>query len=356
MAQYSWTGVALADGTVLTSANTNTAGNGDAVVYQALTGTATRVTRQETNGNGLEITDTSGGGLARLDTATISSGAACVAIQGIYKAPATPTGGGVYFFHGRNANATPAFSGNANHTASGFIEFRNASDSVATSTVSGSATTARTPALVTNDYYQVDLALILNTSTTPSTSNGRILGRVRSLSAPGTWNSGSEFWFDSGYTANVTADVTNLFRFGKVVTTAATGTYRLLNVQWRDLATPNTSLTKTSAITNFVQVAGPTISSTGTGKYPIVAVGTPVVGGALSYSITQTGGTTHAATTPAPGVYVVDQDTSAATTYDVTVTETGGGSTTSTYTVPALTTPAAAGVFRVRRRVSGAWV
>jgi hypothetical protein len=354
MATYAWTGLALADGTTITSANLNTAGNGDAMVYQSIIGAATRVARQETHGNGFEITGTTIGDSARTDTATVSSGASGFAASCVYQAPSTPGTVGNYFLLGRNSNATAATSGNVQHTTSNFIEFRTAADAVATSAVSGSATTARTPALVSGDDYQVDTCLILNTTTTPSTTNGRILGRVQSISAPGTWNGGVEFWFDSGYTTNVTTDPTNLWRTGKVLTTGTVGLFRLLNLKWRDVTTPNTSLTKTNAITNFVTVTGPTVSSTGTGKYPIIAIGTPVVAGALSYSISQTGGTTHAATQPVSGVgiFLVDQDSSSATTYDVTITETGGGSTVSTYTVPALTT-LTAGQLRIRRQVAG---
>jgi hypothetical protein len=352
MATYAWTGLALADGTTITSGNLNTAGNGDAMVFQSIIGAATRVSRQETHGNGFEITGTTIGDSARTDTATVTSGATCMSASCVYQAPSAPGTVGNYFLLARNANATAATSGNVQHTTSNFIEFRTAADAVATSAVSGSATTARTPALVSGDDYQVDAALILNTTTTPSTSNGRILGRVQSISAPGTWNGGVEFWFDSGYTTNVTTDVTNLWRTGKVLTTGTVGLFRLLNLKWRDVTTPNTSLTKANAITNFVTTAGPTVSSTGTGKYPIIAIGTPVVAGALSYSISQTGGTVHAATTPLPGIYLVDQDASSATTYDVTVSETGGGSTVTTYTVPALTT-LTAGQLRIRRQVAG---
>lgn len=355
MPTYRWSGAALPSGTVLDGTNTNAEGNGDGMVFQALSGGATRTTIQESNGNGVAIVGPAGS-LARLDTATFAGGAELSAIQGVYQCPATvPTGGGHYFFHGRNANATAAFIGNTQYTASGFIEFRNASDAVVTSSISGSATTARTPALVAGNYYKVDAAYILNTLTTPTTSNGRIIGRVNSITAPGTWNGGAEWWFDSGYTVNVTVDKGNMFRTGKVITTADVAAFRLLNLAWKFSSTVDTSTVKANSVSNFVQASGPTIVTTGTGAhYIIYQVGTATQGGALTYTITQTSGTTQAPVSIAPGIWRVDQDTAGPLNYQITVAETGAGSTVNTVVVPAIT-PVSSGQFRRQVRIGGTW-
>jgi hypothetical protein len=360
MATQDWTGLGLADGTVLSNGNLNTTGNGSgSLTFVSLAGGATRVTRQESNGNGVEIAGTTVGDLARLDTVAISGGAECMAVDFIYQAPATPATDHNTLIAGRNANATPGFSGYVEHTTGNRFEFKNASHVLATSAVSGSATSGQTPTLVAGDYYRVSAAFIRNTSTTPSTSNGRILGRVRAITTP-TWNSSAEFWFDTGYTANVTVDKTSLFRTGKTGTAGTVGTFRLLNLRWRDLATPDTSLTKANAITNLVLDTGPTIDTTGTGAfYLIYAVGTPGSGGVLSYSITQTGGTTTTPTIVNPaapatpnGVWKVVQSTAGALTYDVTVSETTGSPTTTTVTVP-VATSLTAGQLRIRQQIAG---
>jgi hypothetical protein len=344
MPQYLWTGLGVAEGTTVTSGNINTTGNGDTMSFVATSGTITRVFDRDAGGNGIDING-SAGSLGRLDTPTIAGGAECMAVQFLYVA-GTPTTDDDNLIVGRNANATPAFSG--------FLEHRTDATLIAQNSAGSLIAASATPALVAANVYQIDYAIIRNTLTTPSTSNGRVLLRVRSITAPGTWNGGAEFFHDTGYTVNVTVDKTNIFRWGKTGTACAHA-FKTWNFAWKDLASPNTSTVKADAITNFVQSTGPTVSTTGTGKYPIVNVGTAVVGGALSYSITQTGGTTHAATTPVAGVYLVDQDSSAATTYDVTVSEVGGGSTITTHTVPAASTTTS-GQFRRRKRVAGAWV
>lgn len=263
MATVDWTGLGLSSGTVLDAGNINTAGNGTGTLtFQALTGAATRTTIQEANGNGVEI-NAPAGTLARLDTVAVAGGAECMAVRFVYKCPASaPTTGANYLALGRNANGTPASSGNVQHTTSGTIEFRTAADAVAST--SGGSPFGISPTLVGGDYYLIDMGLVLNTLTTPTTSNGRIIGRVQSLSAPGSWNSGSDYFFDSGYTSNVTTDKTNLFRTGHVITTGGVGTFRLLNLKWRDLTTPDTDLAKGSALSNLV----PTLVYPVTRRYP----------------------------------------------------------------------------------------
>ena len=350
MATYDWTGLGLADNVTLDNTNLNTTGNGTGtLVYQALSGGATRVTEQSANGNGVTIVGPAGS-LARLDTSTIAGGEECMAVDFVYKAPATPTVDHHFMIVGRNANATPASTFHIAHTTAGVFEFRNSGNTV----VSGGAS----PAPVTGDYYRFSGAVIRNTLTTPTTSNGRIIGRIRSVTAPGTWNSGAEFYIDTGYTVNVTVDKTNLFRTGKAATAGQVNSHDLLNLRWRDLATPDTSTTKANAITNLVQDSGPTISTTGTGAYYVVyAVGTAVSGGGLSYTITQTGGTT---TTPTmigsnSGIWRIVQSSAGALTYDVQVSESGAGSTTTTVTVPAAST-LTSGQFRRRKREAGVLV
>lgn len=353
MPTYEWTGTGLASGTVLDNTNINAAGNGTgSLIFQALSGGATRTTIQEANGSGVEITGPAGS-LARLDTSAIAGGAVCMAVSFRYRAPATPTTDHEYLIVGRNANATPASTSHVVHTmTTNLIEFRNAANTV----VAG----GQSPALTSGQYYDVDMAVLVNTTATPTTSNGRIIGRVVALNNANWVSTGvNEFFVDTGYTVNVTVDNTNLFRTGKAATAGAVGTFRFLNLRWRDLATPSTSTTKSNAITNFAVAVSnpPTISTTGTGAYYLLyGVGTAGAGGALSYSIVQNAGNPQTPVNLAPGIYRVTQDPNGSLTYTITVTEAGNGDTSTTHVVPAGSAGGVSGTFRRQMLIGGVLV
>lgn len=321
MPTYSWDGMGLPDGTTVDATNINAAGNGTGtMVHNAGAAPATKVTSRNTIGNGLAI-DGSGGGVARQDTNAISGGVACMAIQAIYVPTGAPTTADDDLFIGRNANASPGFTSYLKRKTNGTIEARNATNAAFT----GSASVALNNA----HAYQLDFATILNTSTTPTTSNGRIIARVRDLTDASSWNGGVEFFVDSGYAVNVNTDLPNQYRVGKLNTSSLHPAFKLVAIKWRDLATPDTSTVKANAITNFVQVTGPTITTTNTGTfYNIWAIGS----GSPTYAIAQTGGNPYTPVLIKPGVWQVQQDTAGTRTYVVTVTD--GSDTTLTVVVP----------------------
>jgi hypothetical protein len=187
-----------------------------------------------------------------------------------------------------------------------------------------------------------------------TTANGRMLCQIVGITDP-TWN-GGEYWIDTGYTANITVDKPDRARIGKTTTT---GAYTTLNKirkwKWYMSDAPNTSLTKTEAVKNFVPATGPSVSTADTGDgYTLRVIGTAVVGGALTYSIIQTGGTTFTPVLIGPGAWKTQRDTAGTRTYDITVSEAGGSPTVTTLVVPAA--QASAGKYQILVRSGGAWV
>lgn len=354
MPQYKWYGTAMSSGDPITTANANTEGNGDPLSWipagtaDTTTPTASGHYRalyfRDAQGSGVSI-EARDGSIARFDL-NASGGSFLSACQFIYVPSGTP-GSDSAIIAGRNIASSPNFSMYLFHQVANTLAFRNASSV----NVSGGVT----PALVANDAYQIDLAVITNTTVTPTTSNGRIIGRVRSLSNPTGWNSGSEFYFDTGYTVNVTADKTSFFRIGKTSTAVLHPEFKIKNLQWRYSDTVETSTTKAQALSNFVQPLGPSISTVGTGShYLIVAVGSPAVNGALSYTITQIAGTTQAPIAITSGIWRVDQDASGPLSYSVEISEAGGGKTTNNVLIPQASS-APSGLYRRRILQSGVW-
>lgn len=437
MPSYGYTANALADGTVITAANVNTEGNGDAVVWAAsgtggavepFTGAANTwklVALHDANGDGFSY----GAGLtatSRLDTGTIAGGAELYALEFEYEKITAATTADNAFIAARNAAASSSFSGYLYDVTTGPFAIRNAAGINVTSAVAGSAVsgvTASAPAgrykvqwaimrnttpatgatsatstitsnahgLVVNDrvrftalggmtgvdtstlYYVT--AVATNTFQISATTggaaitvgtgaaisyvgmkvaNGRFICRITGITDP-TWN-GGEYFLDTGYTANVSMDKTDRARLGKTITGAVyTGMNKIRKLRWYSSETPNTSLTKTEAVKNFVPLQGPSVSTTNTGDgYDLKVVGTPQVGGTMSYSITQTDGTTFAPILMGPGVWKVQRDTAGTRTYDITTTESGGLSTVTTLVVPIQA--AVTGHYQILQRIAGAWV
>lgn len=360
------------NGTAVTSTNINDNTVTGTLQFQTLgSGVTLTTVKDAIYGDGLALSATTGGAAGRVDTIPVAGGDNLMAFSCVIETgSATPTAGSEYLALGRNVNATVASSGNVQLNTSNQIEFRNAPDAVATAAAGnawGSPTTARTIALTNGaKNYKIDLALVLNTFATPSTTNGRIIGRVVALDEPNWISTGvNEFWFDSGYTANVTADKTNLFRIMKAIATAATSAFKMKKIRWRSSATPNTgtngtAITKANSILNFVQDVGPTIETTHSGAHYVIEAKATTGVGPFTYDITQTSGTVTTASTPvvmAPGFWRVDQSATEALGYHYTVTDTGNGNL---FTEGDVSVPQAAantsGTYGIKRRSGGAWL
>lgn len=84
----------------------------------------------------------------------------------------------------------------------------------------------------------------------------------------------------------------------------------------------------------------------------VTATATAGGGGALSYSISQLTGTTIAPVNISLGVWAIPRDTTAATTYRITVTETGGGTDTEDIIVAKV---GDSGGYEIVVKVGGTW-
>lgn len=121
------------------------------------------------------------------------------------------------------------------------------------------------------------------------------------------------------------------FRFGRITAAGAMAT-----AYFDDMAAQTASSAPIGP--SVAPVIPPTPVGNNRARYLIDYTGsTPGQGGALSYSISQTGGTTTTPELIEAGLWTVVQDT-ATLTYQVTVTETGGTTATDTVTVPAAAT------------------
>lgn len=336
----SWSSLGVPSGDVLSSGNINAPGNGDPITWQTPTGTPTLIARRPggvAGEAGFGLSSDVATEIMRLDLryADLTAGDAYgQAVRWIFTPPAPPSGADTALAIGRSSSA---FSGYLYWTTTGTLKIRNAAIATVTSSLTGSPTfsaaTSETPALVTGHSYLIDLALIRSVSS-PSTSNGRIMARVRSLTAPGVWNGGAEWFFDTGYTVNVHTDLQQYWRFGKPLGVGTFAEAMFAGIRWRNITAPETSLTKTASIANFLQATGPLVNTGDTGSgYLIQAIGSPSGGGTLSYGIVQTAGVTTSPILIGEGAWLIDQG-SAALEYDVTVTETGGTATVQHYVVP----------------------
>lgn len=352
MTEYAWTGLGMPDGADFTDANSNTPGNGDTVATgiskaAGTTGFIKYARPGSPAGPGLSIQGIVNDTL-RIDP--INPAAIGHAIRFVYTPSDVITTVECAIATSRNNNAAPTNSGyifDEIGTNVGKLGFRGPSG--------GDLFSA--PALIRPNSYQIDWCLLMNTSTTPTTANGRQLGRVRNLTNPAAWNGGVEYYFDTGYVANVTTDLQERWRLGKPTPGCVMAQSYFSNIRWRDISalTVNTSTVKANAIQNFVQDAGPAITTTGTGEhYTIRAVSTPLVGGALTYTITQLSGVAQTPVNLSPGIWIVDSDTTAPLSYSVTVSEAGGSSSTVIYNVPVANT-AVGGQYQLVQRVLGQW-
>lgn len=189
-----WTGNGLPDGTVITTANINTAGNGSTVA-RGFSGTAEFTTA----GNGFRVTASTATDLARVD-ATLSAASKGVLAQIEFTMGAAHSAT-ASLINLRNTSAGPLF---LNYDTSRRVGIADATEAIIASW---------SPALALGDKARVDLVVTL--SATPTTANGRVFFRVRNLTNP-TWNTTGEYFYDTGYTRNLgVLDFTGV-RFGKL--------------------------------------------------------------------------------------------------------------------------------------------
>lgn len=229
MADSYWHGLAVADGTTITTANDDTAGNQSLAPSHALayteSGTITsRIFSRQSSPIGPGLSITAGAStIARLDLTQVSAiGGGC---QLRYTASAAPTtsDGTIILVRSASANVAQVSHTTSSTSPANVLQFRDSGGTTA-------VTNGTTPALTAGHTYQIDLVVTLN-SGTPSTSNGRLIGRVISLS-DGTWNTTGEFFVDTGYTINVgTADITT-WRVGKVNSPSVQAQTYYTGIRW----------------------------------------------------------------------------------------------------------------------------
>jgi hypothetical protein len=245
-----WSGLGVAAGTAITTGNVNTVNNSDAalhshsVVYSvSVSPTATFERPAAPAGPGLSITGVATD-IGRLDlTQVTTDGGAC---QVIYTPSGVPTTSNGIVIMGRSAAANSAQVAHNNTTST--LEFRDAGGTAS------SVTNGISPAVVNGHSYQIDIVVALNT-VTPTTSNGRIIGRVLGLTDP-TWNGNGEFFVDTAYTENVgTAQIT-AFRVGKVNSPSINPQAYYTGIRWGERIV-DTSSDPAVARAQFVQVVAP---------------------------------------------------------------------------------------------------
>lgn len=202
-----WKNTVNSAGTTVTAANIDTAGSGDVCDWQAASGGSGTYDSR----GGVQLAGTGTTSIMRIDVNPFT-GRKTSFIRVRYVAGSAPNTGLTSVLRHRSASADSV--GLQNIVTTGTIRLVN----------NGTTTIATGPALVQGDEYLLDLAVVLD-PTTPSSTNGRAVTRVRSLTAPLTWNSGSDWGFDTGATINAgTADITHN-RVGKLSSSSAYTTY-----------------------------------------------------------------------------------------------------------------------------------
>jgi hypothetical protein len=250
-----WSGLGVTAGTALSTGNINTTGNSDAaahshtVVYN-VSGTPTATyARPTTPGPGISVDSAVAAAIARLDLTQIAArGGAC---QVTYTPSAAPTTADATIIQGRNNAATVSNVINVVHSFTGnTIQFRTAGG---TTPVTGGTT----PAITASHVLQIDVVVDFN-SGTPSTANGRIIGRVKNLSLS-TWNTTGEFFVDTGYTVDISTGPQILtWRVGKVNNPSLQAQTYYTGIRWGERTAINTGTDATIARSNFINEVNPT--------------------------------------------------------------------------------------------------
>ena len=308
-----WTGNGVADGTAVSAANVNTAGNGDTVAY-ATSGTVTAV-----YGEGIEIT-AAAGGIARLDL-TLPTAGKFARGQVFFRpgAAAVAAAENLLLFRGTGGTNVAVLL-----TTTGRLILANAAN------VQPAAT--QSPVLTMGTLYQIDLVCALD-ATAPSATNGRAFYRVRAIGDT-AWNGGADFFYDSGYTFNAgTADM-NVARVGRVSNPSGAMTVpsKWSSIGW-DSQTINTSTDPGVTQSQFMAPPGANSAPTASaGVNRTVAVGSPItVTGTSSDSDGTIVSRSWTFTSLPPGVTA--PSLTGATTESVTFTPSTAGRYVLSYTV-----------------------
>lgn len=314
-----WTGNGVANGTAVTAANVNTAGNGDTV-----TRTATVEATMVYQGNGFAV---SGGTAAtgRLELPLTPGKAAAAQVR--ITIGSTPQSAGERIISFRGAS-----------TASGYV--RRGTD--------GRFSLARpdhvviipsqSPAWVVGHTYQIDVVVALASS--PSATNGRMFYRIKSLT-DANWNTTGEFFYDTGYTQD--AGVANLesIRVGKDANGILSQPDLFESLAWNEVTVNPADTSQSAAVAYFITEtpsgpaptvnAGADISVESGAPFTLQATVSGGTGGVVSRVWTRPGApTTNGATRSETAPILLNDQ---AYTYTMTVTDGVGNVVTDSVTV-----------------------
>lgn len=313
------------DGTGITLANSST--YGDSALATVLT----------TNGTTAYSTDRAAHGLVSAKLSMTSGATSCQMGIGLGGANSTSFATRGYLWMGALPTAAVrVLEARTATTAIGGLNV-NTSGTVAVTDISGTALATSSPTtqlLQTNTWYRLEYVWTISATT------GQYKVGVYQLDSNSPY-----FSYTSAATLNSgTAPITEI-RMGKLSNsgTIASPWY----VDDFNFVDPS------STFLGAYQPLGPSVSTTITPGYAKVdATGSAAVnGGTLSYSMSPSTGVLQ----PTTGVFYVPQ-TSSAQTFTLTVTESGGSSTNSSVTVPALVSAASSGTSVLTQRyIGGSW-
>lgn len=278
-----WTGDGLADGTVITTGNVNSVGNGSTVA-RASSGAPTFVT----GGHGFDVSGADSD-IARLDASFTATKAARFQFKLTVGPIATAM---LQTLNVRSASATVAAFGLGQGTYTGYLQ----------APVGNFLVAAQQPAAALGDVLLYDI--VVNLSATPTTSNGRIFFRVKNLTNL-TWNTTGEFFYDSLYTLNLALIDLSVTRFGKVAGGALATPTRWEFPGWEGITVNPAHTTEAQAKAYFADAPAvitpldtPTVTVTGAvnpstvgGTDGSITISWPPVSGAHHYEATIADGT-----------------------------------------------------------------
>lgn len=287
-----WTGNGLPDGTVLSSANVNTTGNGSTVSGSFTTGTATMVTE----GDGFRITTDSTTAIRRLDT-TVSGTA--VRLQLKVTVGALPATASSYLSVVRDSSQNVAWL------------FLTTGGVIGVNVLGNTVGVPGAPAITAGTTVLIDV--VATQSASPTSTNGRVFMRIKNLTNT-SWNTTGEYFGDSGYAVNLGTAAFAAVRFGKVQAETLPSTGILYEFPGWEAITVNpadtgatqaktyfadTPVTTTPLATPVVTAGATTNPTTVGGTNGTQVVTWASVPGATSYVAYRAGGST-----PAQGDFV----------------------------------------------------
>lgn len=249
---------------------------------------------------------------------TGGSGLTHIGVRMSWRTPATWSGTADIL--GIRGAGSPAKVATLKVTSVGKISTYDAGDTTALNTTTTS---------LSNDT-EYDIALWVESGTT--TANGKIKSAI--------YAKGSATPLETAYSTTAVNTGTALLtavRAGKLVAGTLAGTMKLDNLKASDTYTDLPP----------VAVTLPTVSATLTQNIHFLdaSASTAGVGGGLSYAVTKISGPTLTVSTQDGWNFIFTPDTTTAAVYRLTVTESGGGSATQDFTIPAVATSVAVGLY-----------